>query len=76
MTKMEDITGPLLIIPEEHNIALRFKDDYLPDDHANLVKSCKAALNLPTPPIFPKDHCSKKLLQLITREHKVIWDLI
>ena len=73
---MEDITGPLLIIPEEHNIALKVKDDHLPDDHASLVKSYKADLNLPTSPIFPENHWSKKLLQLMTREDKVIWDLI
>ena len=33
-------------------------------------------LNLPTSPIFPENHWSKKLLQLMTREDKVIWDLI
>ena len=74
--KMEDFTGPLLIIPEEHNFALKFKDDHLPDDHAKLVKNYKADLNLPTSPILPENHCSKKLLQLMTREDEVIWDLI
>ena len=54
---MEDITGPLLIIPEEH-IALKFKDDHLPDDHTRLVKGYKADLKLPTSPILPENHCS------------------
>ena len=76
ITKMEDITGILPISPEEHNIALKTKNDHLPDNHAKLVKSYKAELNLPTSPILPKNHCSKKLLQLMTREDKVIWDLI
>ena len=67
---------PLLIIREEHNIALKFKDDHLPDNHAKLVKSYKVNLNLPSSPILPENHCSKKLLQLMTREDKVIWDLI
>ena len=73
---MEEITGPLLIISEEHNIALKFKDDHLPDDNANLLKRAKSDLKLPTSPTLPKNHCSKKLLQLMTREDKVIWDLI
>ena len=73
--KMEQITGPSLIISEEHNIALKFKDDQLPDDHANLVKRYKSDSNLPTSPILHENHCSKKLLQLMTREDKVLWDL-
>ena len=74
---MEEYTDPLLKIPDEQNIALKFKHDHLPDDHAHLVMSYKSDLNLPTPPILPKNHCSKKLklLQLMTREAKVIWDL-
>ena len=76
MTKMEEITGSLLIIPEEHNIALKFKDDHLPHDHANLVRRYKSELKLPTSPILPKNHCSRKLLKLMIRENKVIWDLI
>ena len=67
---MEEITGPLLIISEEHNIALKFKDDHLPDDNANLLKRAKSDLKLPTSPILPKNHCSKKLLQLMTRKTK------
>ena len=69
---MKDITGHLLIIPEEYNIALKFKDDHLPDDHVNF----KAYLNLSNSPLFTENHCSKKYLQLITIENKVIWDLI
>ena len=71
-TKMEENTGPILIIPEEHNIALKFKEDHLPYDHANLGKRYKSDLNLPTSPILTKNHCSKNLLQLMTREDKVI----
>ena len=76
VTKIEEITGPLLIIPKGHNIALKFKDDHLPDDHANLLKNYKSDLKLPTSPILPENHCSKKHLQLMTREDKVIWALI
>ena len=74
--KLEDISGPLLIIPEEHNIPRKFKDDHLPDDHAKLLKSYKADLSLPLSPILPENHCSKKLLKVMTRDDKVIWDLI
>ena len=76
MTKLDEITSRLLIIPEEYNIDLKFKDDHLPDDHASLLKRYKSDLKLPTSPILPEKHCSKKLLQLMTREDKVIWDLI
>ena len=73
---MEEITGPLLIIPEEHNINLKNKNNHFPDDQTNLVKKYKSGSNLPTSLILPKNHCSKKLLQLMTREDKVLWDLI
>ena len=45
-------------------------------DHANLVRRYKADLNLPNSPIRPENHCSKKLLQIMTGEEKVLWDLI
>ena len=54
----------------------KFKDDHLSDDHANLFKRYKSDLKLPSSPILPENHCSKKLLQLMFREDKVIWDLI
>ena len=73
---MVKVNEPLLIIPEEHNIALKFRDDRLPPDHADLVRRYKADLNLPNSPNCPKNHCSKKLLQIMTREDKVLWDLI
>ena len=69
---MEDIIGHLLIIREEQNIAFKFKDDHLPDDHANYLID----LTLPNSPLLPKNHCFKKHLQLMTRENKNIWDLI
>ena len=73
---MDKVNEPLLIIPEEHNIALKYRDDRLSPDHADLVKRYKADLNLPISPIRPENHCSKKLLQIKTREDKVLWDLI
>ena len=73
---MDEVAGPLLIIEDEHNISLNFKDDHLPDDHANLLKRFKSDLNFSNSPLFPEDHCSKKLLQLMTRRDKGIWDLI
>ena len=73
---MDKVNEPLLIIPEEHNIALKFRNDQLSPDHADLVRRYKADLNLPNSPIHPENHCSKKLLQIMTREDKVPWDLI
>ena len=73
---MDKVIEPLLIIPEEHNIALKFTDDRLPPDHADLLRRYKADLNLPNSPIRPENHCSKKLLQIMTREDTVLWDLI
>ena len=60
---MEKTTEPLLIIPEEHNIALKFRDDRFLPDHADLLRRYKSDLNLPNSPIRPENHCSKKLLQ-------------
>ena len=57
---MDKFTEPLSIIPEEHNIALKFRDDRLSTDHANLVKRYKSDLNLPHSLIRPENHCSKK----------------
>ena len=73
---MDKVNEPLLIIPEEHNIALKFRDDRLPPAHTDLVRRYKVDLNLPISPILPDNHCSKKLLQIMTREDKVLWELI
>ena len=73
---MNEVNEPLLIIPEEHDIALKFRDDRLSPDHVVLVRRYKADLNLTISPIRPENHCSKKLLQIMTREDKVLWDLI
>ena len=73
---MDKVNEPLLIIPEEHNIALKFRDDLFSPNHADLVRRYKADLNLPISPICPENHCSKKLLQIMTREDKVLWELI
>ena len=59
---MDKVNEPLLIIPEEHNIALKFRDDLFSPDHADLVRRYKVDLNLPNFPIGPENHCSKKLL--------------
>ena len=72
---MDKVSEPLMIIPEEHNIALKFRDDRHPPDHADLVRRYKVDLSLPISPIRPENHCSKKLLQIMTREDKVLWDL-
>ena len=66
----------LVPVPEEHNIALKFKDDILNNDHFNLMKRYKANLSLPSTPIIPEKHCSKNLLQIITKDDKDLWDLI
>ena len=73
---MDKVNEPLLIIPEEHNIALKFKNYRLSPDHADLVGRYKADLNQLNSPIRPENHCSKKLLQIMTREDKVLLDLI
>ena len=70
--QMDKLTEPLLIIPEEHNIALKFRDDRLSTDHANLVRREKSDLKLPQSPILPENHWSMKLLQIVTREDKVM----
>ena len=40
------------------------------------MESYKADLSLPLSPILPENHCSTKLLELMTRDDKKIWDLI
>ena len=44
---MDKVNEPLLIIPEKHNIALKYRDDRLSPDHADLVRAYKADLILP-----------------------------
>ena len=58
---MDKVNEPLLIIPEELNIALKFRDDRLPPDHADLVKRYKADLNLPISPIRPEKPLLKEI---------------
>ena len=67
-------SGPVL---EEHNIALKFKDDLIiNNDPFNLLKRYRANLSLPSSPIIPENHCGKNLLQIMTQDDKVLWDLI
>ena len=66
-------SGP---VPEEHNIALKFKDDLINNDPFNLLKRYKGNLSLPSSPIIPENHCCKNLLQIMTQDDKVLWDLI
>ena len=73
---MDKVNEPLLIISEEHIIALKYRDERLSLDHADLARRYKVDLNLQISPIRPENHCSKKLLQIMTREDKVLWDLI
>ena len=73
---MDKVNEPLLINPDEHNIVLKFRHDRLSPDQADLVRRFKTDLNLPNSPIRPENHCLKKLLQIMTREDKVLWDLI
>ena len=63
-------------VPEEHNIALKYKDDLRNNDHFNLLKRYKANFSLPSSPLIAKNHCSKKLLQIMTKDDKFLWDLI
>ena len=63
-------SGP---VPEEHNIALKFKDDLINNDPFNLLKRYKANLSLPFSPIIPENHCCKNLLQIMTQDDKVLW---
>ena len=63
-------------VPEEHNIALKFKEDLLNNDHFNLLKRYKANLSLLSSPFIPENHCSKKLLQIKTKDDKILGDLI
>ena len=86
-TSSSNFSDPLVIVPdwsakrsvpvpEEHNIALKFKHNLLNNDHFNLLKLYKANLSLPTSPIIPENLCSKKLLQIMTKDVEVLWDLI
>ena len=63
-------------VPEEPNIDLKPKDNLLNNDHFNLLKRYKANLFLPFSPIIPENFCSKKLLHIMIRDDKVLWDLI
>ena len=68
-------TGSVPVL-EEHKIALKFKDDLPNNVLFNLLKRNKAYLYLPSSPIIPENHCSKNLLQTMTKSDKFLWDLI
>ena len=63
-------------VSEQQNIALKIKGNLLNNAHFNLLKRYKVNLSLPSSPIIPENHCSKKLLQKITKDDKISWDLI
>ena len=84
---LSNFSYPLVIVPdwtakrsvpvtEERNIVLKFKDNLFNNDHFNLLKRYKANLSLPSSPIIPENYCSKDLLQIMTKDDKVLWDLI
>ena len=75
-TTYPKFSDPLVIVPEEHNIALKLKINLLNNDHSTLVKRYKANLSLPSSPIIPENYCSKKLLQIMTKDDKILWDLV
>ena len=66
----------LVIVPEDHNIVLNFKDDFLNNDHAALLKRYREKLSLPSSPLIPEIQRSRKLLQIMTKDDKTLWDLI
>ena len=66
----------LVIVPEENNIVLNFKDDFLNNDRAALLKRYKENLSLPSSPLIPKVQRSRKLIQIMTKDDKMLWDLI
>ena len=55
---------------------MKFKDDLLNNDHFNLFKRNKANLSLPSSSFIPVNHCSKKLLQIMIKDDKILWVLI
>ena len=75
-TSITNFSKPLVIVPEEHNIALKFEDEALYNDHSALSKQYKANLSLPSSPLLLENHCSKKLHQIMTKDDKILWDLI
>ena len=63
-------------VSEQQNIALKIKDNLLNNAHFNLLKRYKVNLSLPSSLIIQENHCSKKLLQIITKDDKILWGLI
>ena len=59
---MDEITGLLVIIPEEDNIPTKFNDHHLPDNHVSLLKRFTSDLSLPNSLLCLEGHCSKKFL--------------
>ena len=47
-TSSTKLSDPLVVVPEEHNIALKFKDELTNNDHAASLKWYKANLSLPS----------------------------
>ena len=74
-TSITKISELFVIVPEEHNISLNCKDEPLNIDVAALLKRSKAILSLPLP-LIPENYCSKQLLQILTKDNKILWDLI
>ena len=62
-TSNTNFSQTLLIVPEEHKFALKFKDDTLNSDHAALSKQYKANLKKGSSPLIPENRCSEKLFQ-------------
>ena len=56
-------------------ILLNFNNDLMLDIHKKLLTKYKGDLNLPDTPLSLTEHCSNKLIRLMTDEDKILKDV-
>ena len=60
---------------DEKGIILKFDNDKKDEIHKKLLARYKGDLKLPTTPVAFTEHCSKKLIKLMTDEDKILKDV-
>ena len=58
-----------------HGITLNFENDNMSEIHKKLLAKYKGELKLPATPLVITEHCSNKLINLMTDKDKVLKDV-
>ena len=72
---MSDKTSKISLRAESQGITLNFDNDIISEIDKKILAKYIGELKLPSTPLVLTEHCSKKLLKLMTNEEKILKDV-